>query len=311
MKANQSVTIKLDDPLLERMKDFYGLSLEEDPSSPILGRHQEEGVTVTLYKKNKKGERKALFQGEKALYEARIWDSEAQINSAQEESEKASFPIHITNHFPQIGSDEVGTGDFFGPIIVVASFLKKEDLPFIEEYGITDSKKMSDEKILSLGPSLIKKFDYSELSLPNERFNEEEIRKLNMNEIKAKMHNKALLNLSKRHPEACLYQDQFAEEGLYYSYLKGEKEVQRGIVFSAKGESHFPSVALSSVIGRYAFLRKMAKMGEKYGVVFPLGAGEEVNGFAKAFLDRFGEEEMRKVAKLSFANFRKISPIGR
>lgn len=300
-KAN-SISISVDEATAERMESFYQNKMEVDPSSPISMRAKEEKTSITLYKRNKKGERKALFQGEDALNEARIWDENATSLLS-----KTAKNI-IINRYPQIGSDEVGTGDFFGPIIVTAAFIEKEDLPLLEELGITDSKKMSDQRILELGPELIKRFDYSELSLSNDVYNEKVSKKFNMNAIKAKMHNAALLNLKKRHPEAYVYIDQFAEESLYYSYLKGEKEILQGINFMTKGESHFPAVALASVIARYAFLRKMAKLSETYGVSFPLGAGLEVDEFASSFLSKFGEKELSKVAKLNFANYKKLTP---
>ena len=53
-----------------------------------------------------------------------------------------------------IGSDEVGTGDYFGPIVVTAAYVKKEDIPFLEELGVKDSKKMTDDKILEVVPKL-------------------------------------------------------------------------------------------------------------------------------------------------------------
>ncbi|HBE99254.1 MAG TPA: ribonuclease HIII, partial [Firmicutes bacterium] len=68
--------------------------------------------------------------------------------------------------------DEVGTGDFFGPVCVCAAYLEEKELPRIEELGITDSKKMNDGYILEIGPTLIQEFEYSQLSLPNSRFNQ-------------------------------------------------------------------------------------------------------------------------------------------
>ena len=45
------------------------------------------------------------------------------------------------------GSDEVGTGDYFGPIVVTASYVTKEDIPYLEELGVKDSKKMRKKDI--------------------------------------------------------------------------------------------------------------------------------------------------------------------
>ena len=127
-----------------------------------------------------------------------------------------------------------------------------------------------------------------------------------MNAIKAKMHNRCLLNVASRHPKATVYQDQFAAPDLYYSYLSKEPEVQRGIIFATKGESKFLSVAAASVIARYSFLRHMAQMGKEYGLEFPFGAGANVDEFAAEFVKRFGLGEIEKVAKTNFANCKKL-----
>lgn len=253
---------------------------------------KKEGLSVSIYKPNKKGKTVVVFQGKDAQ----------KVAEKYQISEKR--PPLYQNHYPQIGSDEVGTGDFFGPVCVCAAYLEEKDLPRVEELGITDSKKMKDEYILEIGPTLIKEFEYSQLSLPNSRFNQIH-GQINMNAIKAKMHNRCLLNLYEKHPSSFVYQDQFAEPGLYFSYLKEEEKVLRNITFHTKGESLFPSVALGSVIARYSFLRKMEMMNEKYGVSFPLGAGRDVDAFIPYFVDKFGEKELSNVAKLSWANYKK------
>ena len=42
----------------------------------------------------------------------------------------------------QIGSDEVGVGDFFGPLIVVSSYIENKDMSFLTNLKIQDSKKI-------------------------------------------------------------------------------------------------------------------------------------------------------------------------
>lgn len=273
------------------IKNEYAPFEMENPSEYVDFFAKKDGLSITIYKPNKKGKIKVVFQGEN-------------ISAAMKECHMGSPKNDgLKNLYPQIGSDEVGTGDFFGPVCVCAAFVRKENLGKLEELGITDSKKMSDEYILSIGPRLIKEFEYSQLSLPNEKYNE--IRsEFNMNEIKAKMHNRCILNLIKKHPDAIIYQDQFAEEGLYYHYLQNEDEIVRNIIFHTKGESLFPSVALASVIARYSFLKKMQALNAKYGVSFPLGAGNAIDSFIPSFIDKFGQEEIKKVAKLNWANYK-------
>ncbi|MCI1245707.1 MAG: ribonuclease HIII [Bacilli bacterium] len=308
-KATPICTLNVDAEKMERMLRFYESSAKPVDNEYVALFAAYEGGVVHLYKKSKKGEFKAVFQGVGAVDEAKIWDPNAADEAHQPALKRELRPlggaIRPFNLYPQIGSDEVGTGDFFGPVCVCAAYVAKSDLPRLKELGITDSKRMEDGYILSIGPDLIKEFDYSQLSLPNAKYNEIHD-ELNMNAIKAKMHNRCLLNLRKKHPDARAYQDQFAEPSLYYSYLKGEAEVLRGITFKTKGETAFPSVALASVIARYSFLRKMAELSEKYGMRLPFGAGEEVDEAIAAFVRKNGKEKLREAAKLNWANFKKL-----
>lgn len=294
---------------LEKIRSFY-----EKERCPCANPHvsyfaEGEGYKVLVYSKAHEGAHKVVFQGEKAALQAKIWEKYA-LNPTTFTLPKKPLLLkkesRIRNVYPQIGSDEVGTGDFFGPVVVVASCVKKGDLARLEELGVTDSKKMGDEHILQIGPALVREFPYSALILDNEKYNSLYEKGENLNSIKAKMHNRALGNLKAAFPEAKAYQDQFAEPRLYYSYLSKEKEVLKGIAFKTKGELSFPSVALASVIARYAFLRKMKEMGERYSFAFPLGAGSEADGKARLFLKEHGLAELKNVAKMNFGNVRKI-----
>ena len=295
---------------LEKLYSFYEEERCSCANQYVSFYAEGEGYNVHVYSKAHDGAHKVVFQGTNAKQEAEIWN--------QYSIEPATFTLPkkpvilkkdkaVPNEYPQIGSDEVGTGDFFGPVIVVASYVKFTDLPRLEELGVTDSKKMTDQHILEIGPTLIKEFSYSALTLDNEKYNELYAHGENLNSIKAKMHNRALLNLKSKFPDSKPYQDQFAEPGLYYSYLKYEKEILGGITFKTKGELAFPSVALASVIARYAFLERMRKMGEKYGFEFPFGAGSSVDEKAKEFVKKHGYDELKNVAKMNFGNVKKIS----
>jgi ribonuclease HIII len=310
IKSAPIYTFAPDKATLAKMKDFYQ-PFQSSVNNPYVDLFAAgEGVSVTIYKPNKKGEIKAVFQGENALEEAKMWKPDAQAQDLSPKIRMMTSPMHpgpvVLNRYPQIGSDEVGTGDFFGPICVCAAYVSYDELDRITELKVTDSKKMEDDYILSIGPSLIHEFEYSQLSLPNEKYNEIHD-EFNMNAIKAKMHNRCDLNLVAKHPDAHVYQDQFAEAGLYYHYLQGEKEVVRNIYFHTKGESLFPSVALASVIARYSFLRKMQELTNKYQMPIPFGAGEDVDRFVPKFIERYGKNELDKIVKKNFANYKKIS----
>ncbi len=268
-----------------------------------------EGFNMAVYAKEHEGAHKVVFQGERAEAEASKWDSYSLaprlfIVPDQPKTLRKEEPIYV-NRYPQIGSDEVGTGDLFGPIVVVAAHITENDLPRLNELGVTDSKKLADSRILALGPILSKEFAYSALILDNEKYNSIVESGENMVSIKAKMHNRCLLNLKKRFPSSFLYQDQFVTANVYYKYLTKEKEVADGITFKTKGETAFPSVALASVLARYAFLEKMEKMSQRYSFSFPFGSSN-VEEALKEFIELHGKEELKKVAKTNFATIDKL-----
>lgn len=294
-----TVTLHPNRETIDRIVSLYSDSKKDNDSPYIEFFASLEGLSVTVYKPNKKGEVSVVFQGPEALAEARLFD----VN-AEPASTKVAKPAP-KSVYPQIGSDEVGTGDVFGPVVVCAAYVTKKDLALLKELGVTDSKLLTDEKIREIGKVLVQKFDYSLLVLMPEKFNEV-VEDNNMNKIKARMHNRAIQNLLKAHPKAEVYLDQFCEEEVYYNYLRHEPSVVSSINFSTKGELHYVSVALGSVIARYAFLEKMDELSSELGKEIPFGAGSNVDSFLKELLKEKSKEELKKFAKLSFANFRKI-----
>lgn len=300
MKEN--ITITVPSTLVEVMKEYYSDCLENSQGEYVDFQARKNDVIITAYL-SKKENKKVTFFGENALEEARVWNPEVE---KQEKKEKVKEGWLYFGD--QIGSDEVGVGDFLGPMIVVAAFVSERDIKKLIELGIHDSKKMTDKKILEVGPEIVKQFKFSKLTLSNEKYNEMLDKGENLNSMKAKMHNRALLNMHKEYIDVLnIFVDQFVAEKTYYKYLNDANEEQvKDITFRTKGESYFPCVALASVIARYSYLKEMKKLSEKYGMDFPFGASKKVTEFAKRFLDKYGEEELYKVAKKNFANYSEV-----
>ena len=301
MKEN--VTIKVDQTLLEIIRDHYTPYFTDTIGEYVDFQAKTNGVVITAYL-SKKDTRKITFVGDNALEEARLWSPE--IEEAEVKPVEKKTWIFFED---QIGSDEVGVGDFLGPMIVVAAFVSKKDISKLKAYGVQDSKKMTDAKILEIGPELVTRFRFSKLTLNNEKYNEMLDKGENLNSMKAKMHNRALLNIHKEFPDVLnIFVDQFVKEDTYYKYLNDANEEQvKDIIFRTKGESYFPCVALASVIARYSYLKEMERLSEKYDMPFPFGAGKKVNAFAVEFIEKYGEEEFYKIAKKNFANYREVT----
>ncbi len=298
-----SVTLKIDLEKLNKMKEFYSYCEEKSfcPYIVFLCKPTTK-ITLTIYQSKK--DIKAVFMGEDVLSEASIWDEKACIN---EKKEKVSYSWLDTSS--QIGSDEVGTGDFLGPVIVVASYIKKDLIPYLKELGVDDSKKLTDKKILEIVPKFIDKVIFSKLTCDNNKYNEMISKGYNMNSIKAVLHNEALKNVLKKSQDynCQIYIDQFCDVLLYYRYLEGKYEpLIKNVNFHTKGESLFPSVAVSSLIARYSFLLYMEELNKKYHMEFPKGASSAVDNFAKKFKETYGIDELNKVCKKNFKNYNSL-----
>ena len=302
----QRVTIKADLALANKIKEAYKQIAVPNDGEYIFFFAKKDRCTITVYSSKKENEFKASFIGEDSLKEAKKFDESALVAEVKEKTAptKASW-ILLTD---QIGSDEVGTGDFFGPICVCAAYVKKSDIKRLRELGVDDSKRLSDDQIRKLGEILTKEFEYSQVSLDNVKYNELVEKNMNMNEMKVKMHNQVLLNLKKKHKAVKdILVDQFAPEKTFYSYLFGEKNIVEGITFKTKGESYFPSVAVGSIIARYSFLLKMDAISKKYKMEIPFGASNAVTEFAKKFVKKYGVKELDKIVKKNFANYKELA----
>ena len=103
-----------------------------------------------------------------------------------------------------------------------------------------------------------------------------------------------------------IFIDEFAKKQTYFKYLINEKEICSNLIFQTKGESYYPSIAVASLIARYAFLIEKQKLEEKYEVKIPFGASKKADTFSYEFIQKFGLEEFNKIAKKNFANYREV-----
>ncbi len=276
-------SFKLSEDKIAKLKETFREYIKENRNEYVDTFIQKDDLTVTIYKSGK-----VVFQGNDAFFYA----------SAYIDTKKSR----------QAGSDEVGTGDVFGPVVVCAAIVEEKDYELIERLHITDSKQLTDTYILQIGPQLIESFKHSLLILDNVTYNRVHETD-NLNAIKAKMHNKAYLNMKAKGyqiPKAA-YVDQFCPEDDYYRYLVNEKEVYHDLIFETKAESKYPAVAVGSIISRYAFLQYMQKLEQQYSMTFHKGSSdlEGIDRDIQTFISRYGKERLKNVAKLHFKNFEK------
>jgi len=301
-----NVVIKTTELDLKKMKTYYHSSLTDKVPNGALFVAKLPNCTITAYHSGK-----VLFQGKAAEEEASQWGKKYDENSAPVNNH-SNLPRNFTS-LSVIGSDEVGTGDYFGPITVVAAYVDKDKLPILERLGVKDSKTMTDSKINDIAKQIIQEIPYSLLTLNNEKYNELQSKGMSQGKMKALLHNQAILHvlskISPSEPDAILI-DQFAEPKTYYNYLKGQNRVvNKSVYFSTKAEGLHLAVAAASIIARYAFLKAMDSLSEQAGMELPKGAGEQVDLAAAELIKTHGLAALHKFAKVHFANTEKAKRI--
>ena len=305
------ITFKVCDKTQEMMSEE--LDWCKRPNTPPYAKWQaKDGDTViTLYESGK-----VVFQGKDADLASDFWITTEKINSGKvdvkniankEKKEKIEYIDPKIYHANTIGSDEVGTGDYFGPIVVTAAYVAKENIPFLEELGVKDSKKMTDEKILEVVPKVIKVIPYESIILTNKEYNEKYDENTNMNKIKAIMHNKALFSMREKQPNYnYIVVDQFAMPYVYFNYLKSSTNVVKNITFMTKAEDKCLSVACASIISRYIFLKEFDKLGSNLNLNLLKGASDKVDEQGALIAKQYGIDKLNDIAKLNFKNTEKI-----
>ncbi len=296
-----NVVIKVNDEIKEKMIEYYKDKKRDKVIPYVVFQAQEEDTVITLYESGK-----CMFQGTSADVDAAMWGVALEnTKEKQEERKKEDLKYYDCS---AVGSDEVGTGDYFGPIVVTACYVKKEDIPFLEGLGVGDSKKIDDEKILKIAPSIAKKTKYKSVILSNKEYNEKYNKDINMNKIKAILHNRVLYQLvHEENPEYdYIIVDEFAREARYYDYIKDQAVVQRGITFLTKAEDKNNAVGCASIISRYIFLKEFDKMCDELHIPLPKGAGKDVDSIGEEVVEKYGEDKLKDIAKLNFKNTERI-----
>ncbi|MBB5172689.1 ribonuclease HIII [Texcoconibacillus texcoconensis] len=311
--------VKANRKTLDEMKGYYAKDLKAKTPNGAVFSAKHPNCTITAYQSGK-----VLFQGKGAEQEAKKWQQQTTLQTAKKKESSSvrsvdqhSFqPPKNIETYAVIGSDEVGTGDFFGPMTVVAAFVAKEQLQELQQIGVKDSKHLSDREIVSIAKKIVDLIPYSLLVLPNEKYNDLQRRGMNQGKMKARLHNRVLDRCIQKTNEASLNYDailvdQFVKPESYFSYLKGESNIIRdkSMYFATQAEQIHLSVAAASIIARYAFLKEWEKMEKYVGMTIPKGAGPKVDDAAVAILNRHGEKTLYKLVKWHFANTDKAKKI--
>ncbi len=280
-------TISVNETELDQLNKVYQFHQIEDDNPYLLFHASHNGVDVLGYKTGK-----VLLQGKEVTHEL------------------ISIKKHLNREdYDAVGSDEVGTGDVFGPIVVCAAYVSVQDIEFLESLNVRDSKNISDKVMIQMAPKIAKRIMHSLLILTPQKYNKLVSQGLNLNKIKALLHNQAIIKttskLNSKVAQIPVIVDQFCTPQLYFNYIKDETLIYRDIDFHVRAEQVHLSVAAASIIARYAFLVKLKEYGDKLGFDLLKGASKEVDEQIKQIYEEKGKHSLELVAKMNYKNITK------
>ncbi len=300
ISTNNTYKFKATSDQIKEMVEYYQGYLINVTSNYMIARAKVTNVTITFYRTNV-----VLFQGSGATKEYLHW---AELYKLPIDEVKETPNINYSE-LSVIGTDEVGTGDYFGPVVVCATYVSNENIQKLRLMGVKDSKMLTDSQIIPLSLKIAEFIPYSIIYLDAEKLNVLSKKEYNLNFVKAYLHNKSIYSILKKYPEVkydAILIDEFTPREKYLEYLKNTQNVIENITTIKRGEQAHIAIAAASILARAAFLKEMQKLSRTYDMPILKGAGREVDRNAISFVKSFGWKELFKIAKIKFANTERI-----
>jgi ribonuclease HIII len=198
-----------------------------------------------------------------------------------------------------IGADEVGKGEWYGPLVVVAVALESQQINELRKLGIRDSKTMNVSNINKLAKKVLNNYDliFHKVLLNPKKYNELYFdftkENKNLNDLLAWAHSAAikevLTRLKQVEKKIIIIIDKFDFQKLDLRLRKIKKE-NIEIIQKAHGESEIP-VALASILAKYFFEKEIHDLNYKYNI-----------DLKNESPDKLSKEVLFNVAKIHFKN---------
>mgnify|MGYP002437971612 FL=1 len=218
------------------------------------------------------------------------------------------------NYYPlsHIGCDETGSGDFFGPLCVVACYIDERDYDWLMSLNIRDPKLMTPQEVIDIAREIKDRLVYSLLILDNSHYNQMAAAGHNLANIKAKLYNQAVTNVMQKVAMKIDKKvvNQFVSPKTYYNYLKSEVIVVKDLSFEQKGEEQYFAIMCSSILSKYAFYQYFNNMSRSLKMKLPRGnTSSVVDHVAITIAQKYGKKMLLKVTKTNMTNYKRIKDV--
>jgi ribonuclease HIII len=296
------VTMQLPRDQTEKFRkhlESKGFSFEKRPHQIFLARN--EGVVVNLYENGK-----IVFGGNNYLLIEEIRDFLLSIGAKDIKRRKKEYPpIEVSG--TRIGTDEVGKGDYYGPLVIGGILITEDKEEKISKLGIKDSKRLSETTISNLAikiREILNKKEYEVIWISPIKYNILYNDLGNLNKILGWGHARTIENLLDDGKNCKIaIADQFGDQS-YIERALMRKGRQIRLIQVPHAERDL-AVAAASVLAREMFNQKFQEMCDSYGIQFPKGASLVIE-FGKQLVKEYGIDVLRNVAKVHFSITQKI-----
>jgi len=179
--------------------------------------------------------------------------------------------------------------------------LDPEQVAQVNDWGVVDSKRLTDERALRLGAMLRAETTCAVERLDPPQYNRDYDRQEGgLNELLAELHARAIRAVAQ--PGDRVLVDQFANQAVMEKALEG---TDLRLTQAPRAERN-PAVAAASVLARSEFLVSLSELSSEWGIDLRKGAGSPTDRAGLKFVQEHGIDALSKVAKLHFKNTAKI-----
>lgn len=215
-----------------------------------------------------------------------------------------SDPISIDIDQTILGIDESGKGDFFGPLVIAGVMADPKEAEIMAGWGVRDSKKISDNRILELSRKIIESSVHTVVVIGPEKYNELYVKIKNLNRLLAWGHSRVIENIAENHTPDLAVSDKFGRtDSIENALMKNGQKIK--LIQRVRAESII-QVAAASILARAKFVEYMKRLSGQYGMKLPLGAGAPVDDAGRRLAAKHGVDIFGKTAKVHFKNLKKI-----
>ncbi|PIE51683.1 hypothetical protein CSA37_03955 [Candidatus Fermentibacteria bacterium] len=211
----------------------------------------------------------------------------------------------------RIGTDEAGKGDYFGPLVAAGVCCDEALCRSLVKMGVADSKKLTDITIRNLFEEItvMDSLKYAVCSFSPAQYNSmfASFSKLGRNslDMQARAHGIVISELAEAgcSPDNIVI-DKFCDLKRLKPWLP---ETNASIHLEVRAEDSEPAVAAASVIARGVYLSELENLSARSGIALFPGAGAKVDRAGVELVRKNGEAILFDMAKVHFANTRKIT----